>query len=210
MTRRRGGAIAAVAAAGAALLAGCAHVAVEPQRDGLSFTERQMRLESIPAWRMRGRLAVSTDKGGFQGGFLWAQAGDRIDVSVRGPLGANVLEVSGFPDKLTVTARGEQRVLDDPERDLSELLGWWMPVESLPEWLLGLPDPGFPSDLHFARNGSTLESLDQRLWHVVFEEYRLQGGLLVPRKIELSHAGLELKLTVDTWQAMESATRALN
>jgi outer membrane lipoprotein LolB len=197
---------AAAVLAAYALLAACAHVAVEtPQNDGLTFAERRTRLEAIPAWEMRGRLAVSTGERGFQGSFAWQQDGGRLDVSVHGPLGAGALEVSGSPTQLTVTTRGERHVLEDPETDLSELLGWWMPVESLPDWLLGLPDPSFPADLDFGP-GTALDALDQRLWHVEFVGYELREGVLVPRRIDLSHEDLRLRLTVDTWQP---ATKAL-
>jgi outer membrane lipoprotein LolB len=199
--------LAAVAAA--VLLGGCAHIAVEEQNDGLSFAERQMRLEALPAWQMRGRLAVSTNDRAFPGSFTWVQNDNQLKVSVRGPLGQGILEVAGSPAELTVKARGEQHVLKDPEADLSQLLGWWMPVESLPEWLLGLPDPKFGANLDFGRGG-TLESFDQRFWHVVYEGYQLVDGMLVPRRIEMTHADLRLKLTVDAWQPLVGGTRALN
>jgi outer membrane lipoprotein LolB len=189
---------AAAATAAAAVLAGCAHVAVEPAQDGLTFAERRMRLEAIRAWEMRGRIAVSTGKRGFQGSFVWQQNDGRLDVAVRGPLGAGALEVTGSPAQLTVTTRGERHVLEDPETDLSELLGWWMPVESLPDWLLGLPDPGFPAALDFGP-GTALAGFDQRLWHVDFVTYELRDGMLLPSRIDMSHEDLELRLTVDTW-----------
>ena len=80
----------------------------------------------------------------FQGSFNWRQQDDALELAVRGPLGATACCKSpGTPDALTVTARGETRTLTDPETELSELLGWWLPVASLPHWLLGFPDRGF-------------------------------------------------------------------
>jgi outer membrane lipoprotein LolB len=190
---------AATAALGAAVLAGCAHVAVEPRQDGLTFAERRMRLEAISAWEMRGRIAISTGQRGLQGSFVWQQNDGRLDVSMHGPLGAGALEVSGSPAQLTVTTRGERHVLEDPETDLSELVGWWMPVESLPHWLLGLPDPRYPAELDLGR-GTALDSLGQRLWQVDFVSYELRAGMLMPSRIDMSHEDLQLRITVDTWR----------
>ncbi|HEX5420846.1 MAG TPA: lipoprotein insertase outer membrane protein LolB [Gammaproteobacteria bacterium] len=193
--------------AAALLGAGCAHVPVKPPHDGLSFAQRRARLEAVSTWRLRGRLAVSTGKQGFQGSYSWLEDGRRLELSVHGPLGAGVLEIAGTPRQLTVTARGETRVLTDPETDLSRLLGWWIPVESLPDWLLGLPDPAFPDQAVF--NGSfAIESLEQRQWRIEYTEYQLEQGLLLPRRIDMQHGSLELRLTVDAWEPAGAAPRA--
>jgi outer membrane lipoprotein LolB len=189
----------------AALLAACAHLPVGD--DGLSYEQRRARLEAVDAWEMRGRLAVAAGERAFQGSFRWRQDADALDLSVRGPLGAGVLEVNGTPTALKVTARGDTRELADPETQLSELLGWWLPVGSLHAWLLGLPDPKFKASTEPGADG-TIASLEQRLWRVAFASYQLAPGkagaetrVLVPRRIDLTHGELRLRLTIDDWHA---------
>jgi outer membrane lipoprotein LolB len=189
----------------AALLAACASMPVGS--DGMSLEQRRSRLEAVPAWQIRGRLAVATGDRSFQGSFSWEQTSDALDLTVRGPLGAGVLNVSGDARALTVTARGDTRVLADPERQLSELLGWWLPVGSLHAWLVGLPDAGFDAQTEPGSDG-TLAAFDQRLWHVAYSAYQLipAGGaaaLLVPKRIDLSHGELRLRLTIDDWHALQ-------
>jgi outer membrane lipoprotein LolB len=189
----------------AALLCACAHLPVG--NDGLSYEQRRARLESIDAWEMRGRLAVAAGERAFQGSFRWQQKADALDLAVRGPVGVGVLEVNGTPSALTVTARGDTRVLADPETQLSEIVGWWLPVASLHAWLLGLPDPAFKASTEPGADG-TLASFEQRLWRVAFASYQLapakpgkQSALLVPRRIDLTHGDLRLRLTIDDWHA---------
>jgi outer membrane lipoprotein LolB len=188
----------------AALVSACANLPVGS--DGLSFEQRRQRLEGVGSWEMRGRLAVATAERGFQGSFRWEQNGDALDLAVRGPIGAGAMQVAGTPDALTVTSRGDTRVLDDPETQLSELMGWWLPVGSLHAWLLGLPDPAFDSQTEPGLDG-TLATLEQRLWRVAYESYQLAGaagsdaGVLVPRRIDLEHGDLRLRLTIDDWHA---------
>jgi outer membrane lipoprotein LolB len=189
----------------AASLTGCASLPVGS--DGLSYEQRSGQLQAVGSWEMRGRLAADTAAGGFQGSFRWQQRGEMLELAVRGPLRQGVLQVEGSPNALTVTARGDTRVLTDPEAQLSELLGWWLPVGSLHAWLLGLPDPGFDTAIAPGNDG-TLASFDQRLWRVAYPAYQLATTqastmVLVPRRIDLAHGELTLRLTIDDWHALQ-------
>jgi outer membrane lipoprotein LolB len=172
--------------------------------DGLGLARRQAALEAVPTWEMRGRLAINTGQRAFQGSFSWRQQADVLDLAVRGPLGAGVLHVAGSPSELTFTARGETRKLTDPEAELQALLGWWLPVTSLHSWLLGLPDSGFRAATEAGADG-TLAELQQRLWRVTYPAYQIAPlagtpmGILVPRRIDMQHGDLLLRLTVDDW-----------
>jgi outer membrane lipoprotein LolB len=193
----------AFAACAVLALSACAHLPVGT--DSLSYEARRSRLEAVRTWEMRGRLAVDTGERGFQGSFVWRQSANGLDLTVRGPLGQGILNVTGSPDSLTVTARGETRMLGDPERDLSALLGWWLPVGSLHAWLLGLPDRDFRAVTVEGIEG-TMASIDQRLWHLTYPTYQLApldgtpSGVLLPRRIDMGYAELALRLTVDSWR----------
>jgi outer membrane lipoprotein LolB len=193
----------------AAMLGGCAHLPTGT--DGLNLEQRREALQTGGGWEMRGRLTVDTGEDEFQGSFNWHQQDDALELIVRGPLRNGVLRVKGPPDAMTVTARGETRTLTDPETELSELVGWWLPVASLPDWLLGFPDRSFRADTLPGADG-TLASLEQRLWRVDYPAYGLaatSGGtrseVLVPRRIDMTHGALTLKLTIDDWQPTTTA-----
>ena len=189
----------------AASLAGCANLPVGS--DGLSPEQRRTQIESVDAWEIRGRLAVATGERAFQGSFRWQQRADALDLTVRGPLGAGVLQVTGSPDALTVTARGDTRVLEDPEAQLSELLGWWLPVGSLHAWLLGLPDPGFAATTELGADGtlavaraatcgtSRIRAISSRPRAARRRSCR---GASTSRT-----ASSQLRLTIDDWHALQ-------
>lgn len=194
---------AACALLAAASLSGCA--TLPTGTDGLSLAQRRETLERVGAWEMRGRLTVDTGDRAVQGRFNWRQNDDALELVVRNPLGAGILRVTGRPDALTVTARGETRTLSDPEAELSELIGWWLPVASLPDWLLGFPDREFRAVTEPGLDG-TLAALEQRLWSVAYPTYQLAAieaagnEVLVPRRIDLTHGELALTLTIDDWE----------
>jgi outer membrane biogenesis lipoprotein LolB len=80
-------------------------------------------------------------------------------------------------------------------------------VASLHDWLLGLPDPQFQATTVLGSDG-TLAAFEQRDWHLSFAQYQLAPQneahrlpLLVPRRIDLEHGQLHLKLTIDDWRA---------
>lgn len=199
---------AAAALVCAATLSACA--TLPSGTDGLNLERRREALESIDRWEMRGRLTVDAGDRGVQGRFNWTQDGDALELVVRNPLGAGVLRVAGRPDALTVTARGETRTLKDAEVELSELVGWWLPVTSLSSWLLGFPDDGFRAASALGQDG-TLASIEQRLWHVAYQSYGLAPidatgeQVLVPSRIEMSHRELTLRLTIDDWEPREAS-----
>ena len=195
---RRGGLV--LAALHAALaLAACAHRPVVVD-DGLSARERAARLEAIETWELSGQLIVDTGERRERMRVGWEQVGDTLSLTVRGiALGAGSFMISGDAATLVIEGRGEARVLTDPEIDLSREVGWWLPVTSLPHWLLGLPDPDFPGQQNRAPGG-VLEAQSQRQWRIRYEEYQLAADLLVPRSIVMSHESLTLTLRIDTWR----------
>ena len=139
---------AALAGAICVLAGGCAHL--RSAEDGLSYEERRTRLLETPGWRMNGRIAVNTGAQAFQGRFRWRQSEEEVELSINNPLGMNVLQVSGPPERLTVRAGGETWELADPEPELSAILGWWLPVRSFNAWLLGYADPDFGANQQFS------------------------------------------------------------
>jgi outer membrane lipoprotein LolB len=187
--------------AAAIVLGGCAHTGVVD--DGLNYQQRQARLSDFSDWILRGRLVIDTGERGYQARVSWQQRGDGLELEVRGLLGAGSFRIEGNDTSLTVTRRGETEVLTDPERQLSAMFGWWLPVTSLDSWLLGQPDTAYPANAGRGAAG-TLASLEQRDWRIVYDEYQLAGGLLVPRRVTLSHQALELTLVTTDWQPADT------
>lgn len=180
-------------------LGGCVHM--QAVDDGLGFERRQAGLGTISDWDIRGGIAVDTGERSYQSRFLWHQRGDELELDVRGRLGVGSFRIQGNESSLVVEAEGETRVLTDPERQLSEMLGWWLPVTSAEHWLLGRPDPDYPADSARGRF-DTIRSLGQRDWQLSYDEYQNAEGRLVPRRITLLYAPLELRLTIVDFESV--------
>lgn len=188
-----------LAAIAAAALGGC--VTQDADTDSLpgrSFEEREQLLRSVAHWEMRGRIAVDTGNDAWQGRFTWWQDADELRLLIRGPLNTRPIEIAGNGNELTVRTRRETRVLEDPETQLSELLGWWLPITSLPSWLLGLPDERYPTNT-VVLDAAQLSALRQRAWELQYGAYELQNSVSIPGSIRLANEPLELVVTIDTW-----------
>jgi len=180
-----------------AALSGCA--SLRPGSDAMTYAERRDHLAMLDAWDLSGRIAVRSGERAFQGRFRWSQRPDDLELVLRSPIGTNVMRVSGPADRLILETRGERHSLEDPEAQLSALVGWWLPVTSFRSWLLGIPDPTYGARERLAADG-TLASLEQRLWRIDIADYQLAEGVLVPRRLDLSYGTLDLRVVVDRFE----------
>lgn len=187
-----------------AVLAAAGCVRMEVVDDGLGFDRRQAALAGVPDWAIRGRIAVNDGERGYQGRLRWDQHGDELNVVVSGALGARSFRIEGSESSLTVESRGETELLTDPERQLSEMIGWWLPVTSAEHWLLGRADPDYTSQSMRGRFDA-LASLNQRDWQIRYEAYQLADNLLIPRTIRLTNGPLLLIVTILEWQSADPA-----
>jgi outer membrane lipoprotein LolB len=172
-------------------LASCSHT---PPR------QASLPLADLDAWQMRGRIAVARGKEGFNGRFVWHQDLGTMLLRIRGPLGVGGIEVSGAPGRYTVLHRGETLSLDDPETELSALVGWWLPVNSLSAWLRALPDENFPFEAERDAEGQ-LVRLEQRGWRAEYPSYRQREAHLLPERILLNNGEVRVRVVVDKFDA---------
>lgn len=180
-------------------LAGCVSLPPAPE-SAHSWARRQQVLGALERWQARGRMAVSAGKEGFSGGFTWVQSGARIELSFRGPLGVGGLRVEGKPGQLVAySADGERVLLTDPENDLRARYGLAMPVDSMPQWLLGIPDAGFRVSARFGSNGLPTR-LEQRGWEVDYQRWRRTSGWWLPARVELRRGDVRVRVLVDSWR----------
>jgi len=208
MNRARFGAACGSAICASLLLAACTRLPAVS--DGLTAAARAERLRAIESWEMRGRLTVDTGERAFQARFNWRQDIDTLSLIVRGPgpLGSGSFRIDGTAEELTLLNRGEERVLTDPEFELSAIFGWWLPVTSLPAWLVGIDDPRYPADFVVGPD-QVPAALMQRLWQVRYEDFQINGDVLIPRNLSMTYDSLRLELRVDDWHRT-GADDALN
>lgn len=164
---------------------------------------RRAAIGSVSTWEARGRIALKTPGTSGQGNFAWLQDGDRTVLRVAGPFGAGAYEIRWEPERLTVlSGRGEVAAdytgPDAARRFLEEQLGWSLPVANARYWLLGLAGPDNSAAETLDASG-LLAALVQDGWDVRYGEYRPQGEVVLPRRLDLSSSAGRIRLVIDHW-----------
>jgi outer membrane lipoprotein LolB len=181
------------------LAGGCATLPAPAPVD--AWPNRRAALQALDAWALDGRIAVAAGEDGFSGGFDWEQAGERADVVLSGPMGGSAMTIRVVGGEATVSVRGEDLSGEDGEALFARYFGAGrsLPVAEMRYWLVGAPAPDSP---HEATVGADqrLASLSQAGWQVRYDRYEPVGPLALPARMELTTAGLRLRVSVSNWR----------
>jgi len=182
-----------------ALGAGCVTPPERAPMTGVDWLERREMLQEIEEFRMEGRLSLNTGRRGYSGTVSWEQNDDIVDFRFRGPFGFGGFRIHGDPEQLRVkTTAGDELLLRDPEREMTERFGWSLPVHSMRYWILGVPDPALPASEVPGEDGP-LESLEQSGWLLLYDSYSEAEGLLLPRRLDMERGEVRIRVMADRW-----------
>ena len=187
--------------AGAVLLVGCAPTPIEPAAEGEPLWQaHQQVLNAIGHWQVSGRMAIQAAGEGYHGRFDWRQLGDRMDLTVSGPLsqGSARLRGDGAGVELLDSDGGRVRA-GDADTLLRRATGLQVPVTGLRYWILGLPAPTTESSRVLDGQGRLL-SLEQNGWNIDYRAYLDMDGRSLPRKVFLERDDLRVRLVVERWR----------
>ena len=188
---------AALIAVGTAL-GGCAtqHPAPELAPAPMPWDQRVADLQHASAWQLGGRAAVALGKQGWQASLDWRQRGEESEVHLAGPLGAGALVLKLSPAGLSVNGTPPS---DGQMAQLTDRLGFALPLDELRYWLLGVPAPG--SAFELTRNSQDRAlSLAQEGWSVDYDRYVPNRGDLLPTRLVLHRENARVRIAVDHWE----------
>ncbi len=123
-------------------------------------------------------------------------AGDRYRLLLTNPLGSTELELNAQPGNVQlVDNKGQRYTADDAEEMIGKLTGMPIPLNSLRQWILGLPgdatdykldDQYRLSEITYSQNGKN--------WKVVYGGYDTKTQPAMPANMELTDGGQRIKL----------------
>lgn len=187
----------AAALCAAALLTACATLSPRAPAP-LSWAQRLTTLQQDRDWGLQGRAAVAAGSHGWQAGVDWQQRGPQTVVHLSGPLGIGAsvlrltsagLSVNGAPANPDVVDQLQQR------------LGFDLPLANLRFWLLGVPDPGLPSEI-VQNDHDRARRLTQAGWVIDFDRYTAVDGDWLPAMLVLNNRGVRVRIVVDHWDGV--------
>ncbi len=187
------------------LLAACS--VNKPQGPGQSVTspqwqQHQQAVEKITQYQTRGAFAYLSDRQKVYARFNWQQtAPDRYRLLLTNPLGSTELQLDAQGSVVQlVDNKGKRYTSNDAEKMISQLTGMDIPLNSLRQWMIGLP--GGASDfalddqyrlreVNYSRNGQQ--------WKVTYQSYDERQKPALPSNLELREGDQRIKLRMDSW-----------
>ncbi len=150
-------------------------------------------LYNVNAWRLEGRLAISSSDDSWSANLQWDHYPDSEKLKLSGPLGQGAVVVNLTGDTVSID-RGDGRVQTSrqPEQLIGQQLGIEVPLQFLRFWAVGLPEPGHSYQ-------ETVGGFIQSGWLVDFRQMQKVGGENLPQKISVTNSRVKMKLVIDQW-----------
>jgi outer membrane lipoprotein LolB len=171
------------------LLAGCASTppAARPSQSGSS------------AFTLDGRIAVKWDGKHSSGGFHWLHDSESDDITMLAPLGITAAHIKRDTHGASLEASGRLYAAADSGELMQQALGWQLPLEGLPYWVMAKPMPGTPASMERDANGQ-VSQLRQDGWDIRYTAYAATAADSLPLRMTLQREKLEIRLLIDEWK----------
>ncbi|CNH97378.1 MULTISPECIES: lipoprotein insertase outer membrane protein LolB [Yersinia] len=166
------------------------------------WRQHEQQLQQLSQFQTRGAFAYLSEKQKVYARFFWQQtAPERYRLLLTNPLGSTELELVVQPGVTQLTDnQGKRYVSDDPQEMIQKLTGMSIPLESLRQWILGLPGDttDFVLDDKYRLKQLTYKQ-DGVTWVVDYQEYNTKVTPPLPSRMELSQGEQRIKLKMDNW-----------
>lgn len=147
-------------------------------------------------------MSNGSDSG--SGRIRWRQQDEAFTIGLRAPISGQSWELVGRPSYARIEGLRPEPVEGRSARELlTHELGWSLPDGTLHAWLFG---QGFGAQAQIRRDeaGQLSEVRDQG-WVIVYKNWRLQNGFMVPGKIDARRPPHKLRLAIQQWDVSSDA-----
>ena len=170
--------------------------------DSPQWRQHQQEVRNLSQYQTRGAFAYLSDSQKVYARFFWQQTGqDNYRLLLTNPLGSTELELNARPGSVElVDNKGQHYTATDAEEMIGKLTGMPIPLNSLRQWILGLPGDATDykldsqyrlSELNYSQTGKT--------WKVTYGGYDTKSTPAMPSNMELNQDGQRIKLKMDNW-----------
>ena len=156
-------------------------------------------LAGLSAWHAGGRVAVRSQSEGFSASFDWREGAGRSDIDVRGPLGSGAAHLTRTDASIRIDTGGAAPIevpapFEARDAELTQRLGFPLPVAALRFWMLGAPDPARPST-------PTADGFEQDGWTVALAGFSAVAAApaALPTRLTLGRGETRIKVAVNDW-----------
>ena len=170
--------------------------------DSPQWRQHQQDVRNLNQFQTRGAFAYLSDEQKVYARFFWQQTGqDRYRLLLTNPLGSTELSLTAQPGNVQlIDNKGQTYTATDAEEMIGRLTGMPIPLNSLRQWIIGLPGDATDyslddryrlRELNYTQNGKT--------WHVTYGGYTSDTQPALPSNVELNNGAQRIKLKMDNW-----------
>lgn len=185
------------------LLTGC--ITLSEQHTSVEWQSHQAKLAQIRAFQATGKLGYIAPDQRQNLSFLWKHSDTHSNLRFTTFLGQTALNLTITPDGARVETYDDQVLSAENATALVyQLTGLVLPIEQLPDWMLGMPDG---ADAYTLTEQNTLQTLDKTIasqpWHIAYSQYRDTpfgaNVIPLPAKLSLTQNTIKLNIVVTKW-----------
>lgn len=185
------------------LIASCGSLPEMTSMQPAGWEAGVVQKNKIQQWDIKGRLGIQTESDGGAFDVFWSQDWDKYTIRLIAPLGQGALIIEGDSKAVSVrNSNGLTQHADSPEVLIKESLGVDLPVISLREWLLGLPDKKLAVESLSWNEKGQLHRLQQAGWTIEMLRYQSVEDTVLPHSFVLQRddrPDLIIRLLIRQW-----------
>lgn len=166
------------------------------------WVQRESAIKAVTQYQTRGAFAFLTEQQKVYARFFWQQTGaDKYRLLLTNPLGSTELELDAQPGQvILVDNKGKRYVSDNAEEMIEKLTGMSIPLQSLRQWMVGLPGDATDYTLDGQYQLDTINyTVNGKTWHVTYSGYNTKVTPSMPDNMELTNGDQRIKLKMDNW-----------
>ena len=170
--------------------------------DSPQWRQQQQDVRNLSQFQTRGAFAWLSDEQKVYARFFWQQTGqDSYRLLLTNPLGSTELSLTAQPGGVTlIDNKGQTYTATDAEEMIGRLTGMPIPLNSLRQWIVGLPGDATDYTLDQQYRLSTLNyTQDGKTWRVTYGGYTSDTTPSLPANMELNNGSQRIKLKMDNW-----------
>ena len=158
---------------------------------------REQYLASVNQYSIRGKLAIFEKEG--KGTALLNLQVDRPSYTVylTGAAGGTLLKIDKNERFTEITDdKGNKRISDNADAIITELTGYHIPCDTLPDIITALPK----DRPHTYASDGTVETIVFPEFTVTYKNYTKQKDVLVPKKLDIKGNDFLLRINITKWE----------
>lgn len=158
-------------------------------------------MSSSESFQRSGRFALNVDradgsKDAVQGGFLWQQTAQQLQLDLNNPMGTVLARVTVTDQGARLQhPNGEIEEAASPDQLVEQLIGYVIPVEGMRDWLKGQTGSRPVSDLQQEQQRPSYFQQDG--WRVRMQRYDDLGPRLLQMNRNQAQQAISVRVVVD-------------